>query len=100
MFADCIRVGVMEANSAGIKKRTVEGYLCNMAHIFANMGDEEPCMDILGRNNFCLSRHLRAYAWVKPSPDQVLQIPIDLLHKCWRHLHDGYTHQQAIAYLI
>ena len=31
MFADCIRVGTLVTNGAFVKKRNVEGYLCNIA---------------------------------------------------------------------
>ena len=39
IFADRVRVGVLSANSSGVKKRTVEGYPRDMTHIFAGVWD-------------------------------------------------------------
>ena len=42
MFIDRVCVGSLEANRAGIKKRTVEGYLRNLLQIFAGVGPDKP----------------------------------------------------------
>ena len=92
MFTDCVRVVTLAANGAGIKKRAMEGYLCNMVQISPGMGAKDPRLDVLSKINFRLSRQLCSYALVDPPPDRIWPIPIDLLCKCWSHLHDGNSH--------
>ena len=62
MFTDHIRVGSLEANSAGVKKRTVAGYLCNVARIFSGVGDKDPRMDVPVKIGLRLFRKICAYA--------------------------------------
>ena len=49
MSADYVPVGALAANGAGVKNRTVEGYLRSVVQIFAGMRDKDPCLDVLGK---------------------------------------------------
>ena len=60
MFSDCVHVEILVENGFIIKKRAVEGYLRDVVHIFTGVGSDNPCLNVLGKIEFCLSRQLRA----------------------------------------
>ena len=90
----------MASNGSGAKKHTTEGYLRNMAKIFAGVGSKDPRLDVPGNIKFCLYRQLFTYTWSEPPTDPVHPISIYLLHKCWRHPHAGDAHQKEISDLL
>ena len=103
MFANCVRVGALAANGSGVNKRTMEGYLRNLMQIFSGIGPKDPHLDVLVKIDFKLSQKLRVYAHSDPPPDRYHPIPISLMHKFWRHFHDGNTHQREktdLLYLV
>ena len=85
-------------NGTRVEKRTMEGYLCDVAHIFSKMGSKDPRLDV--HINFHLSRKLHIYTQVDAHPESVCPVTTAPLHGCWWNLHDGDAHQQAISDLI
>ena len=83
-FTDHIHIGALAANGARVKKPGMKGYLSNVEQIFTIMGDNNPCLDFLGKIEFFLSRQLCAYDQADPPPDRFQPVPIALLHECWR----------------
>ena len=82
VFSDRVRVGALVDNGSGIKKCTIEGYLCDVEKIFASVGSKDPHLDILGRIDFQLSSQLCAYARSDPPPERIFPVPIALLNEC------------------
>ena len=66
MFTDLTHVVTLVANGARVKKRTLEGYLRNVAQIFAGVGADDPHLENLGKIYFHLYRQLCAYARAEP----------------------------------
>ena len=58
VFLDYVRVGALVANGSGINKCTIEGYLCDVAKIFASVGAKDPRLDILDKIDFRLSSQI------------------------------------------
>ena len=81
-------------------KRTVEGYLGDVAQIFAGVGTNDPHMYVLGKVENFLSRQLHAYARSYLHKYHVRPVPIALLHECWHYLQTRDAHQCAINDLI
>ena len=75
MFTDRLRVRSLAANIMGVNKRTLEGYLCNMADIFTGMGVDDPRLDVLGKIGFLLSWQLCDYAQAYPPWTASVQYP-------------------------
>ena len=71
MVSDIIFVGVMSLNEAGVKKRTVEGYLRNKAQILSAMEVNYQFIDHLGLTSFCLIQQLCTYKCANPLPNHV-----------------------------
>ena len=79
IFAHRVRAGVLAAKGRRVKKRSVEQYLRSVGQIFAILGAQDPCLDRVGKIDFCLRRQLSAYKKEDPSPTLARPVPLQLL---------------------
>ena len=91
-----VRVGLLSVNCEQVRNHMVEVYFHNLAQIFDGVEAKYPHLEKLGKISFWSGRILRTYSRVYPTPNQVVPIPISLLHEFWRCLHEGDSHQCVI----
>ena len=61
IFVDRVHMGILAAGSAVIQKHISVGYLQDVVHIFAGMGDADPCLDNVVQIDVCIGSKLQAY---------------------------------------